>query len=235
MISVIIPTFNEEKNLTELIPHLLNCNQATKMEIIVCDATPEYEIDSQFAQDKKIRFIKSPKASRSYQLNYGASEAKFDILYFLHADARPPLNFISTILTKLEEGYLFGIFSYKFNSKSPLLRFNSFFTKYDGLFAGGGDQSLFIKKEIYDELGGFDTKLKIMEDFEFYKRAKKSKYRYTIIKDPLTVSARKYEHNNWLKVNYINLRIFVIYLFNGSEEQMIRLNKRLGGQEKANK
>ena len=231
MVSVIIPTFNEHRNLGELIPHLLSCERSGQLEIIVCDATPRYILDPSHANHSNVKFIKSPKASRSFQLNFGASLASHDTLYFLHADTRPPSNFVSEILDSIEDGYHFGIFSYRFNSKNILLKINAFFTRFDGFFAGGGDQSLFITKSAYQDLGGYNTDMRIMEDFDFYKRAKKSEYMFTLIRDPLLVSARKYEQNSWLKVNFINFKIFFTYLLNGSEKEMIHLNKKLHSEQ----
>jgi rSAM/selenodomain-associated transferase 2 len=226
MISVIVPTFNEEGNICELIQHLRKCDHYGQLEIVVCDSPNSKDEGWKKAKDLGAKVFKSPKAYRAYQMNYGAEQASFDVLYFLHADARPPINFVSQIISSLEN-VDFGIFAYKFNSKSIILKFNAFFTKYDGMFAGGGDQSFFIKAEEFKQLGGFDNQLKIMEDFDIYRRAKKSKLRFAIVKDPLTVSARKYERNSWIKVNAINLAIFMIYCFNGSQDTMIALNRRL--------
>lgn len=226
MISVIVPTFNEEKNIGELIQYLEGCDKHDQLEIIFCDSPRSEDDGLQKAGELGAKMLKSPKGYRSFQMNYGAQHASFDILYFLHADARPPKSFVDQIIGALKR-VDFGIFSYKFNSKSCFLRMNSFFTRYDGVFAGGGDQSFFIKAGIFKEIGGFDNRLKIMEDFDMYRRAKRFKLRFEIIKDPLLVSARKYEQNSWIKVNAINLAIFMIYCFNGSQERMLALNRKL--------
>ncbi len=227
MISVIIPTFNEAKNIAELIPYLRSCRHGEKLDIIVSDAPISNDATFHVAEQLACKVVKTKKASRAHQMNTGAKDAKFDILYFLHADARPSKNFADQILDQAKKGKQFGIFSYKFDSPNPLLKVNSYFTKYDGLFAGGGDQSLFIMKSTFFYLGMFDENRRIMEDFDFYKRAKQAKLPFTIINDPLVVSARKYAANSWLKVNLINLRIFLLYLSNGSEERMIALNRKL--------
>ncbi|GLR18602.1 TIGR04283 family arsenosugar biosynthesis glycosyltransferase [Portibacter lacus] len=226
MLSVIVPTFNEEQNICELISHIKSCDHGEDIEIIICDAPVSRDNGYKKALKYGVKAIRSPKAYRAFQMNYGADQATNEILYFLHADARPPKNFISEIIEATKESD-FGIFAYKFNSDNLMLRMNSFFTRYDGLFAGGGDQSLFIKKHVFQELGKFNSNLRIMEDFEFYKRAKRSKLKSTIIKEPLVVSARKYEHNSWLKVNAINFSIFFLYWVNGSQERMIALNRKL--------
>ena len=227
VVSVIIPTFNEEKNIRELVPYLYSCYDSENMEIIVCDSPQSNDDLSKLADELKFKLVRSTKAYRAFQLNFGATHASNDILYFLHADARPPKTFVASIFKSLKSGNDFGIFCYKFDSVDFLLKVNSFFTKYDGVFAGGGDQSLFIKKEKFEALNGYDNDLQIMEDFDLYKRAKKASFSYTIIREALTLSARKYTANSWIKVNWINLRIFYIFLKNGSQEKMLSLQKKL--------
>ncbi|WP_235297549.1 TIGR04283 family arsenosugar biosynthesis glycosyltransferase [Portibacter marinus] len=228
MISVIVPTFNEEANICDLIQHIRSCRSGEDIEIIICDAPTSEDKGCKSAEKLGVKAIKSPKASRAFQMNYGAQHADHNILYFLHADARPPANFIVKIQEALAENQ-FGIFSYKFNSSKWMLKMNSFFTRFDGLFAGGGDQSLFIKKQNFQHLGGFNTKWRIMEDFDFFRRAKKTGLKFTIIKEPLVVSARKYERNSWWKVNYVNFSIFILYLRKGiqAQDRMIDLNRKL--------
>jgi rSAM/selenodomain-associated transferase 2 len=226
MISVIVPTFNEEKNICELLQHLQGCDNYEQLEVMLCDSPRSSDDGLKKAGELGAKMLKSPEGYRAFQMNYAAQQASYDILYFLHADARPPKSFVSQILNALQR-VDFGIFAYKFNSKSFFLMMNSFFTRFDGLFAGGGDQSLFIKAEAFRQIGGFDNSLRIMEDFDIYRRAKKSKLKFEIVREPLLVSARKYEQNSWIKVNAINLAIFMIYCFNGSQEMMLALNSKL--------
>jgi GT2 family glycosyltransferase len=155
------------------------------------------------------------------QMNHGAELATGDILFFLHADVRPPSDFLVQIEQALDDGFDAGIFSYRFDSDSKILQFNSYFTRFDGFYAGGGDQGLFIKSEVFERLGQFDDHWVIMEDFDFFRKLKKHKVPYTIIQSPMTVSARKYKENSWFKVNLINL-IAVIRFKTGSKPEDIR-------------
>lgn len=102
-------------------------------------------------------------------------------------------------------------FSYKFDSERFWLKINAYFTASDGIFTGGGDQCLFIKKETFKRLDGFNENQVLMEDFEFFKRMKKAKVPYKIVKNDLLVSARKYDHNSYLKVNFCNLMMIVLF------------------------
>lgn len=106
-------------------------------------------------------------------MNKGSEHAHGEILYFLDADVRSPHNFEMDIKTTLNDNYDFSLFSYWFDSDHTLLRINIKFTKKKGLFVGGGDQSLFMKKSTFNQPRKFDESFTIMEDFHlFYKKIK---------------------------------------------------------------
>jgi hypothetical protein len=95
------------------------------------------------------------------------------------------------------------------------------------MFCRGGDQTLFVKKTVFNELNGYDPEYVIMEDFDFIRRARK-KFNFKIIPKNVVVSARKYKHNSYFKVNVINLWSYWVFMLGGSSEK-IKMNykKRL--------
>jgi glycosyltransferase involved in cell wall biosynthesis len=213
LISIVIPTCNEKKNLKEL-KAFFDQIDTSNLEIIVSDSiSSEVDIQEQI-ETYDWKYLKPDQSNRAYQMNQGAMIAKGEILCFLHADVRPPFSFYSDIIISIEEGFDFGFFAYQFNPNSFLLNINARFTKKNGLFSGGGDQIHFIKKSLFYKLGGYDEKFVIMEDFEFFKRIKKLKKEYTIVQNPATVSSRKYKNNSYLKVNFLNLIAFVLFHLN---------------------
>lgn len=209
-ISVIIPTLNEAENISTLIQHLKANSGHSDIEIIVSDAKSE-DHTAEIASKMGVITISTKKASRAHQMNEGAKIAKGDILYFVHADAKPPKSFVQDIQQSVHSGNDFGCYRFKFDSKSPLLAVNSFFTRFKFLWCRGGDQTLFIKKSIFNENRGFNEEYILMEDFELIKRLWKN-YRFGIIPKSVLVSARKYEFNSYWKVNTANLKIFRMFL-----------------------
>ena len=91
------------------------------------------------------------------------------------------------------------------------MKINAKLTAKDGIFTGGGDQCLFIKRKSFLRLGGFDEQQVLMEDFEFFDRMKRNNIRYKIINNDLIVSARKYKNNSYIRVNLSNLVMFILY------------------------
>jgi len=227
-LSIIVPTVNEKQNIADLVPLLLEYSSRSSVEIIIADSPKSTDVITDQEYNENVNIITTPEAGRSYQMNFGAKQAKGDILYFLHADTRPPATFIKNIKDSIDNGYDYGFFSYRFDRyPTPLLKINSRGTRHQSIFTGAGDQSLFIKRSVFNELKGFNEDYCIMEDFEFVKRAKKAGYKNKIIKNDAILSARKFETNSWLKVNLINGLIFSMYCLGFSPLKMQKTYKRL--------
>ncbi len=208
-ITVIIPTLNEANNIRSLLQHFNDYVEENPVEIIVVDAKSSDDT-ALVARDWGAKVIFSEQASRAHQMNLGAKEAKGDVLYFVHADARPPKSFQQDILAAVKNGSQFGCYRFKFDSKSPLLAINSFFTRFKFLWCRGGDQTLFIRRDIFEKEGGFDEYYIIMEDYDLIIRLWE-KYTFTVIPKSVIVSARKYQHNGYLQVTLANLKVFRMF------------------------
>ena len=209
-LSVIIPCLNEERNLKELLPFLIAEGKALIEEIIVVDGG---SLDNSMAVAKSFgaTVVQSSVKNRAAQLNMGAQHAKSRILYFVHADSRPVADFANVINENLNKVKNAGCFRYRFDSDSILLQFNSWFTRFNGILSGGGDQTLYIKKSIFNSLGGFDEDFCIMEDFDLVRRIRQ-KSDFHVLPNEIIVSARKYIENSWLKVQLANFAAFSLFL-----------------------
>ncbi len=219
-ISVITPTYNEEKYIGKLITFLQSISQNKEIEIIISDGG---STDNTIAicNDLNVLVLNSQKKGRSAQMNYAASFATGDIFYFIHADCLPPESCLDSVLKAIEENYDAGCFRYKFDSDKFLLKVNAFFNRFGGLICRGGDQTLFIKRAVFENLEGFCEKHIIMEDYEFVRRIMK-KYRFKVIAEYALVYARKYEENSWAKVNFANAIAMYMFVSGSYSPQKIR-------------
>lgn len=225
MISTIIPVLNEAENLNELLPFFSNHPKLDDFEVIIVDGGSIDESEKT-AENFPFLFLRSPKKGRASQMNFGATHAKGNILYFVHADTRIPTSFPDDIREALKSGIQAGCYAYSFDSDSRLLKINSWFTKFDGLLSGGGDQTLFVDKNVFRELGGFDEYYCIMEDFEFVRRIRK-KYNFKVLPKRIAVSARKYETNSWLRVQLANLLVFGLFFFKYPPDKLKKMYQSL--------
>jgi len=209
MISVIIPVHNEAAHLPKLIQHIDKYGRQLVSEIIVCDGNST-DGSVAVAQQAGATVLQCNNKSRAIQMNRGAKLAKGNILYFVHADTLPPKHFDTAIASAVKQGFDVGRCRTKFMSNSVLLKLNAFFTRFDIFSCYGGDQTLFITKELFNNIGGFDETKAIMEDYDITERARKHG-RYTILKMNAEVSARKYNNNSWLKVQRANYTAVKLY------------------------
>lgn len=229
-LSVIIPTFNEAKNIQKLITHLQRHGGSTLIEIIVVDAQSQ-DKTMDIANKAGAIVHTSPQKGRAAQMNYGAAMAKGDILYFVHADTLPPTSYAHDIIKSIEAGYPVGSYRTKFDSESTLLRINAYFSRYNRLMCRGGDQTLYIVKTSFEQLNGYNEDYQIMEDYEFIQRAKKVTS-FRVIPKAALISVRKYEQNSYLRVNFANLTIFTMFFLNCPQQLMINTYKALMFQDK---
>ncbi|MEE9374166.1 MAG: TIGR04283 family arsenosugar biosynthesis glycosyltransferase [Saprospiraceae bacterium] len=210
-LDIIIPALNEQENLKKLLPLLASHLYKEQIKVIVIDAATSDDDTRQKCEQYGAQYIKSSHTQRGKQMNEGAISGTSDVLLFLHADVIPPNDFYIKIQTAIKNKYQMGLFSFKFDSSHWLLKINSYFTKIDGFFTGGGDQSHFMTRAIFQQMGGYNDDQVIMEDFEFFHRIRRAKVSYTIIDSPFFVSARKFENNSYLRMNLINFVTFLMY------------------------
>ncbi|WP_026770457.1 TIGR04283 family arsenosugar biosynthesis glycosyltransferase [Asinibacterium sp. OR53] len=224
-ISVIIPTYQEAENISALIHFLQLHGNDGIAEIIVSDGGSTDDT-IQVAGLAGAKTLLSPVKGRSGQMNYGVSFASGDILYFIHADTFPPTSFVNDIQRAVADGYAFGRYRTKFNSRKWLLKLNAFFTRFDLFVCYGGDQTLFMTRQLFEETGGFDTAMLIMEDYDMVHRAK-ARARYSILRKSALVSARKYDTNSWWQVLKANYTIIQLFKKGASQQHMVDSYKRM--------
>ncbi|WP_247232627.1 TIGR04283 family arsenosugar biosynthesis glycosyltransferase [Telluribacter sp. SYSU D00476] len=230
-ISIIIPTYNEEENIERLVADLLRYGGNSLAEIIVADA-PSKDRTQDVAKQAGARVVVSPRPGRACQMNAGARAATGDVLYFVHADVRVHPDYVQDIRQALAEGYQLGCYRYQFDAdKPPILKFNAYCTRFDRIWCRGGDQTLFIPKATFEELGGYREDHCVMEDYEFILRARR-RYKFKIIPKDVIVSARKYDHNSYFRVNLANTVVFLGYFSGVKTEKLVRIYKSIIQTEK---
>lgn len=226
-ISVIIPTFNEADNIACLIESLKIYGDTNLHEIIIVDSPNSTDNTNEIAQNLSTISIKSPQKGRAAQMNFGASVATGDILYFVHADTKVNPDYCSDIAKAISTGHDFGCYRYQFDADDWLLKVNAFFTRLPFIWCRGGDQTLFIRKEDFMKVGKFREEYQIMEDYEFIIRANKV-LKFKIIPKNVIVSARKYKTNSYLRVQKANFIVMRMFLSGkASQQEMTETYRRM--------
>lgn len=189
-ISIIMPVLKEAKSLRSTLGQLrLSGNE----ELIVVDggsADATLSIVREFTGK-----VFQTKSGRASVMNFGAQKAEGDILLFLHADCILPDNAFPLIREVLCDknvaagGFDLGIsdlrWHFRIIESAANIRAHMTSLIY-------GDQGMFLRKEIFDSMGGF-ADIPLMEDIEISLRLKKLG-KIVFIRSPIKASPRR-----WLK------------------------------------
>lgn len=224
-LSVIIPTFNEAENIGQIIHELQAYGGSSLTDLLVVDGGSTDGTVGR-AQQAGARVVVSPRCGRACQMNYGACLTSGDVLYFIHADVRIHPDFVSDIAQAITNGNDAGCYRFRFASSHPLLRLNSYGTRFPGIMSRGGDQTLFVTRALFDQLGGFRERYIVMEDFDIIVRIR-AMGRFCIIPKNVIVSARKYEENSWLRVQVANLTAFSLFFMNVAPTRIAQTYRRM--------
>jgi len=220
-LSIIIPTLNEPKIIEQAVKQFVNHPRSANFEVIVVDCSPN-DNTLKAAEAAGAKVIKCDKKGRAKQMNTGAILAKHSCLYFVHADVQVPEDFDLAIEQAMSEGYKVGCFQSQFNKNSKIAQWIMAFSKYNLLFCRGGDQTMFIQKQLFNKMSGFDESFTIMEDFDFARRIMKQKINFYVIPQSVTISSRKFENNSFLRVQLANVVAMTMFYMRFSPNKIKR-------------
>ncbi len=225
-ISIIIPAKNEAVQLPLLLNHLNSVPGMDNIaEIIVSDGNSSDDTVS-IAKMYGAKVVVSELAGRGRQMNAAAKNAIGNILYFLHADSMPPFGFVNDIMEKINSGHVAGCYRLRFDYDHWFLKANAWFTRFNVNAVRFGDQSLFVRKSVFETILGFREDLTIMEDQEIIHRIRK-KGRFAVIAGYVTTSARKYRVNGVYRMQGIFFYIYFAYIFGASQQKLVAIYKKL--------
>ena len=215
MLSIIIPTLNEENYLPLLLAEIKR-QDFDDYEIIVADADSEDEtLRVAKAFGCKITRGGLPAKGR----NEGAKIALGNLLLFVDADAVfLPENFLKNLVERFEKRNL-DVASFKIYPKGNIIDriFYAFYNLWAWLsqrFLAHATNVILVKKEIHELIGGFDETIKFAEDHEYVRRAKnQAKFGFINLK-PVLVSARRFEKDGRIitYLRYVLAAIWMVFL-----------------------
>lgn len=197
LVSAIISTKNEEKNIEKCLKSVINQTYpAENIEIIVIDNhSSDKTRDLALKYTEKV-FIGGPE--RSAQKNFGVRESRGEYFLHLDADMRLSENVVNECVEKIENDkniialYIPEIVSGE-SFFSKVRRFERSF--YDGTVI---DAVRFIKKDKFLKTDGFDENLYAAEDWDLDKRLKKLG-KFDIIESPLYHNESEFNLKKYLK------------------------------------
>jgi rSAM/selenodomain-associated transferase 2 len=207
MISVVIPTYNEETQI-----HQTLCQQELDSagEVIVVDGRSQ-DATCQSVDPGRAALIQTFKR-RSHQLNLGADAASGDILLFLHADSILEGGTCSTIVTGVQNGLIGGCLTQRIASPRKVYRLiertGNLRARMSRIFYG--DQAIFITRKAFDSIGGFDD-VDLFDDVLFSQKMK-NHGPSSILPRRVWTSPRRWQKQGVFKTTFINWLITIGFL-----------------------
>lgn len=226
-ISIIIPALNEGDRIASLIDELRNRESSDGYihEIVVADGGSS-DSTRKNAELAGANVLACRRRGRAAQMNEGAEVSSGNILYFLHADTIPPTDFDRHIADAVREGAGAGCFQLRFSSDHRLLQFYGWCTRFRSTLVRFGDQSLFVTSGNFRKIGGFDESLAMMEDQQIVGNLKKITP-FTLLDKAVETSARKYEKNGVIRLQFIFGVIVILYYVGARQDTLVHLYKSL--------
>lgn len=178
-VSIITVTYNSEQHLEETIQSVINQSYQNIEYIIIDGASTDSTLTIVEKYKSKISKIVSEKDEGLYfALNKGIELATGDIIGILHSDDfYTNVDVIKNIIETFSNNKCDAVYANlnyvsKINTTKIIRKWNSGNYK-EGSFINGWmppHPTFFVKKEIYNKLGSFNTRLKTSADYELMLR-----------------------------------------------------------------
>ena len=208
---------NEAAILAESLDHLQKL--LVDEEVVVIDGGSS-DRSVQIAR-RFFRAEAGPASNRGAQLSSGSRLLKSDVLLFLHADSELPAGFQTAIRRALRDPRVVGgCFRLEFDVRRPMLRFYSWCTQFPGRFLHFGDQAFFVRREVFEESGGFRA-LPFLEDVDLLRRLRR-RGQFAILPAAVVTSSRRFLRNGIVRQMLRNIFLVTLFELGVPAEQLAR-------------
>lgn len=213
MLSVVIPTLNEEKYLPLLLDSL-KAQTYRNFEVIVADAGSK-DGTREIAAEAGCLIVEGgmPGVGR----NRGAAAANGDWILFLDADVILPPHFLRAVMDEVQAKKLdvatCAIQPLTNKKRDKLIHglVNTYFKATQSFWPHAPGFCILARKSVHLAIGGFDEKIRFAEDQDYVLKASRiARFRY-IKKVKIPVSVRRLEKEGRFKMS-LKMLIAEIYL-----------------------
>lgn len=202
LVSVVIPAYNEEKEIGECLSSLSKQSYSKKEIIVVDDGSTDKtaEIASSF---KNVRLVKGQHKGPGTARNLGVKHAKGKIIVLVDADMTFDRNYIKELISPILAGEAYGTEDGKQIASNPGNVWSQCWGTYFKEYINPSEGQIFraILKKNFVKMGGFDPAYGYADDLTFY-----YKYKATSLRVPKAICYHKnpasfkevYKQSRWI-------------------------------------
>jgi rSAM/selenodomain-associated transferase 2 len=224
-LSIVVPALDEAHAIGGTLAALAEA-RARGAEVVVVDGGSN-DATVSIAESLADRVIRAQRG-RALQLAAGAQAALGDVLWFLHADTRPPPHADLCLLAAVGDAALaWGRFDVRIAGAHWALpqvaRLMNLRSRLSGIATG--DQGIFATRALFERAGGFPRQ-RLMEDVAFSREAKR-------IRPPiclgakLVTSGRRWERHGVVRTVLLMWQLRLAY-FLGADPDRLALRYERG-------
>jgi len=215
-VAVVIPVLGDARELDALLARL-EAQRPAEVVVVSGRADPEVAAVCNAHRREHIETA----ASRGAQLHAGARRATAAVLWFVHADAEPPSDALELIAAAVRDGAESGCFRFAFQGpptwyKRVLARLVSLRVRCGGMVYG--DQGIFVRRDVYLELGGF-AEQPLFEEVPLV-RGLRARGTFRALPRVLAVATRRWERDGWLERTLHNRWLALRFALGGRPEAL---------------
>lgn len=215
MLSIIVPTFNEEDNLPLLLDSIKR-QRFDKYEVIVADAGSQ-DRTRDIARAYNCRVVAGGLPARGR--NEGAEAARGDLLLFLDADILLGDDFLHKALREFDSKRIdVGSFCLEpqngnLLTKSIINLFYNWPIRLCEPFLPHGAQAILVKRAVHEQVRGFDEEVTLAEDHDYMRRAEAIGKFGILRSQRVFISLRRFQRDGWLRTyfKYFVVEIHMIF------------------------
>lgn len=217
MLSIIIPTLNEENYIPFLLESIKKQSLNDNFEVIFSDGGSE-DNTVEIAEKNGCKVISKRANLPAIGKNNGANNARGDLIFFIDADVVLPENFLENALAEFKKRNLEAASFYlksenKFHNFLFHLLYNLPAKITEKIFPQAMNIIL-VKKDIHQKIGGFDEEIRLGEELDYVRRGAEIG-KFGILRSvKILASTRRYQQDGWFRTwfKYFLCQLHMIFL-----------------------
>ena len=156
-------------------------------------------------------------------MNAGAARASGEVIIFLHADTRLPVQALPAIDEASRRGKPWGRFDVEIEGRAWTFKLIATLMNWRSRLSGiaTGDQAIFVKRGAFVAVGGFPEQ-PLMEDIELSARLRRRFGRPACLDARVLTSGRRWERGGIWTTIWLMWRLRLLYCLGVAPERLAR-------------